>query len=177
MYDVENLTQRREGTCGLSSCKELKVHLLRNRTLTFGKAPFEDGLSRRNTDLDSPIAMQLDDNEDDPLAGICAGQDFGLLTTTSGKVLITFLHLDFSIFAIGSNEIEGAALPFHINYICDFSLKVCAAKQLLSTSFMLVVVRRSLPLCFLPHFKSLIHFSNAISFSGLLHRKRYKPGL
>lgn len=87
MYDVENLSDRVEGSTALASNKELKVHLLRNRTLTFGKAPFEDGLSRRNMDLDSPIAMQLDDNDDDPLAGICAGQDFGLLTTTSGKVL------------------------------------------------------------------------------------------
>lgn len=92
MYDVENLSDHREGSLALQSNKEFKVHLLRNRTLTFGKAPFEDGLSRRNADLDSPIAMQLDDNDDDPLAGICAGQDFGLLTTTSGKVFITFVH-------------------------------------------------------------------------------------
>lgn len=93
MYDVENLSDRPEGSMSLPSNKELKVHLLRNRTLTFGKAPFEDGLSRRNTDIDSPVAMQLDDNDDDPLAGICAGQDFGLLTTTSGKVLIACINI------------------------------------------------------------------------------------
>lgn len=150
MYDVENLSERRDGTTSLPSSQELKVHLLRNRTLTFGKAPFEDGLSRRNTDLDSPIAMQLDDNEDDPLAGICAGQDFGLLTTTSGKVLITFLPLTVCIFAV---------------------------KQLLSTSFALVLVSRNLFFCLLPLLKSFIEFTNVIIFSGLLHWKRYKSGL
>lgn len=96
IYDVENPPERTESTTVLTSRKELNVHLLRRRTLAFGRAPFEDGLSRRAMELDAPYAMQMDDNDDDPLMSLCAGQDFGLLTTASGKVdlktLLTF-HL------------------------------------------------------------------------------------
>lgn len=66
------------------------MHLLRRRTLALGRAPFEDGMARRTIELDTPVAMQLDDNDDDTLMSICTGQDFGLLTTASGKVR-TFL--------------------------------------------------------------------------------------
>ncbi|KAL0852359.1 hypothetical protein ABMA28_000560 [Loxostege sticticalis] len=90
MYEVET-KEHSEGTNAttLTSHKHLNVHLLRRRTLALGRAPFEDNLSRRAAELDAPVAMQLEDNEDDPLASICAGQDFGLLTTTSGKVYYT----------------------------------------------------------------------------------------
>ncbi|XP_041987793.1 E3 ubiquitin-protein ligase highwire [Aricia agestis] len=89
MYDVEINGNRSEGSHTLTSKREINVHLLRRHTLVLGRAPFEDGLSRRIMDLDAPVAMQLDDNDDDPLIGISAGQDFGLLTTTSGKVYYT----------------------------------------------------------------------------------------
>ncbi|XP_061382096.1 E3 ubiquitin-protein ligase MYCBP2 isoform X5 [Danaus plexippus] len=91
MFDVEtNASERLHGgTHALSARRELNVHLLRRRTLVLGRPSFDDGLSRRMVDLDAPVAMQLDDNEDDPLLGICSGQDFGLLTTSSGKVYYT----------------------------------------------------------------------------------------
>lgn len=88
MYDVNSQSERPEGTTPtvLTSRKELNVHLLRRRTLALGRAPFEDGLSRRTFELDAPVAMQLNDDDEDPLSGICTGQDFGLLITNSGKV-------------------------------------------------------------------------------------------
>lgn len=88
MYDVDTSAVERVqgGRYTLSARREINVHLLRRRTLVLGRPSFDDGLSRRMVDLDSPVAMQLDDNDDDPLLGICSGQDFGLLTTTSGKV-------------------------------------------------------------------------------------------
>lgn len=87
MYDVDTSNDRTEnGIHTVTSRKELNVHLLRRRTLALGKAPFEDGLSRRAMDLDAPVAMQFDDTDDDALTGIFTGQDFGLLTTRSGKV-------------------------------------------------------------------------------------------
>ncbi|XP_063374022.1 E3 ubiquitin-protein ligase MYCBP2 [Cydia amplana] len=91
MYDVNTPTDREEGAAPvvLTSRKELNVPLLRRRTLALGRAPFEDGLSRRPLELDAPVAMQLDDDDDDPLVGICSGQDFGLLITNSGKVYYT----------------------------------------------------------------------------------------
>lgn len=52
-----------------------------------GRSPFEDGLSRRNLEFDAPIAMQMDDCDEDPLLSIYSGQDFSLLTTASGKVI------------------------------------------------------------------------------------------
>lgn len=90
MYDVEtNATERAAGgRYTLHPRREFHVHLLRRRTLVLGRPAFDDGLSRRMVDLDAPVAMQLDDNEDDALAGICSGQDFGLLTTSSGKVSV-----------------------------------------------------------------------------------------
>ncbi|XP_038216347.1 E3 ubiquitin-protein ligase highwire [Zerene cesonia] len=90
-YDVASTASNRTegGTHIMESCKELHVHLLRRSTLALGRAPFEDGITRRITDIDSPVAVQLDDNEDDPLIAISAGQDFGLLTTASGKVYYT----------------------------------------------------------------------------------------
>lgn len=61
--------------------------LMRRRTLALGRAAYEDGHARRGVDIDATVAMQLDDNEDDPLVAICAGQDFGLLQTAAGKVI------------------------------------------------------------------------------------------
>ncbi|XP_050560251.1 E3 ubiquitin-protein ligase MYCBP2 isoform X7 [Spodoptera frugiperda] len=91
LYDADCQPERDEGTATttLTSQKEINVHLLRRRTLILGRSPFEDGMSRRATELDAPIAMQLDDNDDDPLLSIYGGQDFALLTTTSGKVYYT----------------------------------------------------------------------------------------
>jgi hypothetical protein len=88
MYDLDAIKERPESmsTTTLTSHKHINVHLLRRRTLALGRAPFEDNLSRRAVDLDVPVAMQFDDIEDDPLSSIYAGQDFGLLTTASGKV-------------------------------------------------------------------------------------------
>ncbi|XP_045784545.1 E3 ubiquitin-protein ligase MYCBP2 [Maniola jurtina] len=91
MYDVETSgVERTQGARHtLTARREFHVHLLRRRTLVLGRPPFDDGLSRRMVDLDAPVAMQLDDNDDDPLVGISSGQDFGLLTTSSGKVYYT----------------------------------------------------------------------------------------
>ncbi|XP_069365103.1 E3 ubiquitin-protein ligase MYCBP2 isoform X3 [Maniola hyperantus] len=91
MYDVETSTvERTPGSRQtLTARREFHVHLLRRRTLVLGRPPFDDGLSRRMVDLDAPVAMQLDDNDDDPLLGISSGQDFGLLITSSGKVYYT----------------------------------------------------------------------------------------
>ncbi|CAH1647847.1 unnamed protein product [Spodoptera littoralis] len=91
LYDADSQPERDEGsaTTTLTSQKEINVHLLRRRTLVLGRSPFEDGMSRRATELDTPIAMQLDDNDDDPLLSIYGGQDFALLTTASGKVYYT----------------------------------------------------------------------------------------
>ncbi|CAH2103304.1 unnamed protein product [Euphydryas editha] len=91
MYDVDTpAVERVQGArYTLSARREINVHLLRRRTLVLGRPSFDDGLSRRMVDLDSPVAMQLDDNDDDPLLGISSGQDFGLLTTASGKVYYT----------------------------------------------------------------------------------------
>lgn len=88
LYDAEATAAERSqgGRHTLIARREFTVHLLRRRTLVLGRPSFDDGLSRRMVDLDSPVAMQLDDNDDDPLLAICAGQDFGLLTTSSGKV-------------------------------------------------------------------------------------------
>ncbi|XP_052746686.1 E3 ubiquitin-protein ligase highwire [Bicyclus anynana] len=88
MYDVEaNVAERAQGgRFTLTSRREFHVNLLRRRTLVLGRPSFDDGLSRILVDLDTPMAIQLDDNDDDPLLGICSGQDFGLLLTTSGKV-------------------------------------------------------------------------------------------
>lgn len=86
MYDVDSIPERTDGVVTLKSHKELNVHLLRRRTLVLGRAPFEDNLARRPVELDVPVAMQLDDCDDDPLMSICSGQEFGLLTTGSGKV-------------------------------------------------------------------------------------------
>ncbi|CAH2036099.1 unnamed protein product, partial [Iphiclides podalirius] len=88
MYDT-SYEQYEGSPVTLAPRKELSVHLLRRRTLALGRAPFEDGMSRRSADLDTPIAMQFDDNDEDPLLGIYAGQDFGLLTTATGKVYYT----------------------------------------------------------------------------------------
>lgn len=63
--------------------------------MIFGKAPYEDYVSRRIADLDAPMAIQLDDNENDPLIAISAGKDFGLLTTASGKV--SLLSVSYTI--------------------------------------------------------------------------------
>ncbi|XP_048488841.1 E3 ubiquitin-protein ligase MYCBP2 [Plutella xylostella] len=89
MYDVDSIPERTDGVVTLKSHKELNVHLLRRRTLVLGRAPFEDNLARRPVELDVPVAMQLDDCDDDPLMSICSGQEFGLLTTGSGKVYYT----------------------------------------------------------------------------------------
>ncbi|CAG9782004.1 unnamed protein product [Diatraea saccharalis] len=91
MYDMDSPKERVEvnNSVTLTSHKYLNVHLLRRRTLVLGRAPFDDNLSRRAVELDAPVAMQLEDNEDDPLSSICTGQDFGLLTTNSGKVYYT----------------------------------------------------------------------------------------
>ncbi|KAJ8737325.1 hypothetical protein PYW07_000596 [Mythimna separata] len=91
MYDADAQPERNEGsaTTTLTSQKEINVHLLRRRTLVLGRSPFEDGVSRRTVELDAPIAMQLDDCDEDPLMSICGGQDFALLTTASGKVYYT----------------------------------------------------------------------------------------
>ncbi|XP_047524361.1 E3 ubiquitin-protein ligase MYCBP2 isoform X3 [Pieris napi] len=90
-YDLDSTCNSRiEGNSRIvESVRELNVHLLRRTSLILGRAPYEDGISRRITDLDAPVAIQLDDNEDDPLMAISAGQDFGLLTTASGKVYYT----------------------------------------------------------------------------------------
>lgn len=89
MYDIDTQIERDESstTTTLTSRKELNVHLLRRRTLMLGRSPFEDGLSRRNLEFDAPIAMQMDDCDEDPLLSIYSGQDFSLLTTASGKVI------------------------------------------------------------------------------------------
>ncbi|CAH0716565.1 unnamed protein product, partial [Brenthis ino] len=91
LYDAEATAAERSqgGRHTVIARREFTVHLLRRRTLVLGRPSFDDGLSRRMVDLDSPVAMQLDDNDDDPLLAICAGQDFGLLTTSSGKVYYT----------------------------------------------------------------------------------------
>ncbi|CAB3259025.1 unnamed protein product [Arctia plantaginis] len=91
MYDVDTEIERGESstTTTLTPRKELNVHLLRRRTLMLGRSPFEDGLSRRNLELDAPVAMQMDDCDEDPLLSIYSGQDFSLLTTSSGKVYYT----------------------------------------------------------------------------------------
>ncbi|CAH0578389.1 unnamed protein product [Chrysodeixis includens] len=91
MYDADVQPERGEGsaTTTLVSQKEINVHLLRRRTLMLGRSPFEDGLSRRAVELDAPVAMQLDDCDEDPLLSIYGGQDFALLTTASGKVYYT----------------------------------------------------------------------------------------
>lgn len=85
MYDT-NYESYEVSPITLAPRKEFSVHLLRRRTLALGRAPFEDGMARRSAELDTPIAMQFDDNDEDPLLGVCAGQDFGLLTTATGKV-------------------------------------------------------------------------------------------
>lgn len=99
MYDAEATFSERVhgGRHTVIARREFTVHLLRRRTLVLGRPSFDDGLSRRMIDLDSPVAMQLDDNDDDPLAAICAGQDFGLLTTASGKVANICHGLNYSI--------------------------------------------------------------------------------
>lgn len=81
MPDEENIT--------LMCCKEVNIPLLRKRNFALGRASYEDISLRMNKESDSvtPIAMQLDDTEDDPIKDICGGADFGLLVTTSGKVL------------------------------------------------------------------------------------------
>ncbi|KAF9419106.1 hypothetical protein HW555_004277 [Spodoptera exigua] len=91
LYDADSQPERDEGTATttLTSVKEINVHLLRRRTLVLGRSPFDDGMSRRAAELDTPVAMQLDDNDDDPLLSIYGGQDFALLTTASGKVYYT----------------------------------------------------------------------------------------
>ncbi|XP_064076475.1 E3 ubiquitin-protein ligase MYCBP2 [Vanessa tameamea] len=91
MYDAEaTATERVQGgRYTLTARREFSVHLMRRRILVLGRPAFDDGLSRRMIDLDSPVALQLDDNDDDPLMSISSGQDFGLLTTTSGKVYYT----------------------------------------------------------------------------------------
>ncbi|RVE51528.1 hypothetical protein evm_003798 [Chilo suppressalis] len=91
MYDVDSPKERVEmnNSVTLTSHKYLNVHLLRRRTLVLGRAPFDDNLSRRAVESDAPVAMQLEDNEEDPLSSICTGQDFGLLITNSGKVYYT----------------------------------------------------------------------------------------
>lgn len=67
--------------------KEINVPLLRKRNLALGRASYEDlPVRSRDRDNDTPIAMQLDENEDDPLMSIGGGAEFGLLATTSGKV-------------------------------------------------------------------------------------------
>ncbi|KAH9644214.1 hypothetical protein HF086_008703 [Spodoptera exigua] len=90
LYDADSQPERDEGTATttLTSVKEINVHLLRRRTLVLGRSPFDDGMSRRAAELDTPVAMQLDDNDDDPLLSIYGGQDFALLTTASGKVAV-----------------------------------------------------------------------------------------
>ncbi|XP_050683096.1 E3 ubiquitin-protein ligase MYCBP2 [Leptidea sinapis] len=90
-YDLETTACKRlDGqTHDLEPQKELNVILMRRTTLVLGTAPYEDVGSRRILDLDVPVAVQLDDSEDDPLTAINAGQDFGLLTTASGKVYYT----------------------------------------------------------------------------------------
>lgn len=90
MYDADAQPERNEGTATttLTSQKEINVHLLRRRTLVLGRSPFEDGMSRRTVELDAPVAMQLDDCDEDPLMSIYGGQDFALLTTSSGKVRV-----------------------------------------------------------------------------------------
>ncbi|KAJ0183671.1 hypothetical protein K1T71_000094 [Dendrolimus kikuchii] len=91
MYSLDNYPPRTDSTgiTVLTSNKDITINLLRTRTLALGRAPFDDNMSRRTLDLDIPVAMQLDDSEEDPLISICGGQDFGLLTTTSGKVYYT----------------------------------------------------------------------------------------
>lgn len=74
-------------TVTLKNRKELNVPLLRKKNLVLGRASYEEVPVRRDKDNDIPIAMQLDDNEDDPLVSICGGAEFGLLATVSGKVL------------------------------------------------------------------------------------------
>nr|XP_049693135.1 E3 ubiquitin-protein ligase MYCBP2 isoform X3 [Helicoverpa armigera] len=90
MYDTETQPMQNEGTAAitLTSQKEMNVHLLRRRTLVLGRSAFEEGVGRRG-DADAPLAMQLDDCDEDPLLSIYAGQDFALLTTASGKVYYT----------------------------------------------------------------------------------------
>ncbi|XP_013162054.1 PREDICTED: E3 ubiquitin-protein ligase MYCBP2 isoform X3 [Papilio xuthus] len=90
MYDVTNIPEHNEcSPIELKAREEWNVHLLRRRTMALGRPPFDDGFSRRAGDNDTPVLMQLDDNDLDPLHGICAGQDFGLLTTKTGKVYYT----------------------------------------------------------------------------------------
>lgn len=105
MYSVDNIPPRTDGSgmVTLTSKKELNVHLLRRRTLALGRAPFDDNMSRRTLELDAPVAMQLDDNEEDPLMSICGGQDFGLLTTMSGKVSLNFIDIYYFIRIINNN--------------------------------------------------------------------------
>lgn len=87
MYDVtEKPENDNESPIVLTSRKDFNVHLLRQRTIALGRPPFDDGMSRRPGDFDTPVLMQFDDNARDPMRGICVGQDFGLLTTASGKV-------------------------------------------------------------------------------------------
>ncbi|KPJ10311.1 putative E3 ubiquitin-protein ligase MYCBP2 [Papilio machaon] len=86
MYDVTAIPEHNEcSPIVLTSRKDLNVHLLRRRTMALGRPPFDDGMSRRPGDFDTPVLMQFDDSDGDPLQGICAGQDFGLLTTATGK--------------------------------------------------------------------------------------------
>lgn len=87
MYDLECVKERAEGNSSavVAAHKQLSVRLVRRRTLALGRAPFAEGVARRPEPA-APAALQLEDSDDDPLAGICAGQEFGLLRTTSGKV-------------------------------------------------------------------------------------------
>ncbi|XP_060809498.1 E3 ubiquitin-protein ligase MYCBP2 [Amyelois transitella] len=88
LFDVES--PREEGTpTPMNDYREISVHLLRRHVLIFGRSPFEDGFSRRNMDPDAAMAVQMEDDEDDPLMGICAGQDFCLLNTITGRVYYT----------------------------------------------------------------------------------------
>ncbi|KOB65851.1 Esrom, partial [Operophtera brumata] len=85
-FDIEK-TQEPDGDDSdtLRHHKELTVPLLRKRNLAIGRASYEDVPLRRDKDNDTPTAMQLDENEDDPLMSISCGAEFGLLVTASGK--------------------------------------------------------------------------------------------
>ncbi|XP_052752649.1 E3 ubiquitin-protein ligase MYCBP2 isoform X3 [Galleria mellonella] len=91
LYDVDSPRERTEASAPATilSHKEMIVHLLRRHMLVIGRSPFEDGFSRRSMEVDTPMAVQLDDDEEDPMIGISAGQDFCLLNTLSGRVYYT----------------------------------------------------------------------------------------
>ncbi|XP_059059876.1 E3 ubiquitin-protein ligase MYCBP2 [Achroia grisella] len=90
-YDVDGPRERYDDTTPavIRPYKEMTVSLLRRHVLIIGRSPFDDGFSRRPLDVEVPVAVELDDNDDDCMVNISAGQDFCLLNTITGKVYYT----------------------------------------------------------------------------------------